>query len=273
MNVVRLSNHHDAALEELLLEDPVVNLFLLGVMSQTAIEAVPWYAVVEEERLRAVLFLTPDRLAVPWAPDRRLAEALAMHVRWRHAPCPMVGPREACDAIWGLWAVSTKPDRYYDQRLYIAEQPCEGPPVEGFRQARVEELGVIAANSAKMEREDVGRDPERDDPAGHRRTVESRIRRGAVYVIERRGQIVFQINLGMATPWGAQVGGTYVPDAWRGQGLAKDGMRALLRTLLPRYGRVTLHVNEANLPAVRVYEASGFVPSAAYRLIMLARSP
>jgi predicted GNAT family acetyltransferase len=44
-------------------------------------------------------------------------------------------------------------------------------------------------------------------------------------------------------------------------------MEELCRRLLRRHGVVTLHVNEANLPAVRVYENAGFERQASFRLI------
>ena len=79
---------------------------------------------------------------------------------------------------------------------------------------------------------------------------------------------MFQVNVGATHARGCQVGGTWVPRADRGRGLASAGVAATCRWLLARYPRVTLHVNEANGPAVRVYEKAGFRRDAAFRLII-----
>lgn len=121
-----------------------------------------------------------------------------------------------------------------------------------------------------MEVEDLGRSP-LSDPEAHEAAVRERIRNGKTWVIERDGRIVFQINVGTATALGCQVGGTWVPRDLRGAGLATAGMRELCRRLLKRHPYVSLHVNEANTPAVRVYENAGFVRSAPYRLITVRK--
>ena len=46
-------------------------------------------------------------------------------------------------------------------------------------------------------------------------------------------------------------------------------MAELGRRLLPRVKRITLHVNEQNIAAVRTYEASGYRRHAPYRLVTL----
>ncbi len=125
-----------------------------------------------------------------------------------------------------------------------------------------------------MEEEDLGRNPRRAYRELHDQSVRDRIRQGKTWVLERNGQIVFQINAGSSvTPIGCQVGGTYVPPEHRGNGYAVVGMRALCRRLLQHNNAVTLHVNEANLPAVRTYERAGFTRAAPFRLVMVAEGP
>lgn len=267
MAVQRLSHLHEAAVEELLQQDPVSNLFLLGFVDANSLSRGLWYGVTEGEHVRAVVLMLPGRLAVPFAPDPALAGQLGRMLRPRHPPCMVVGPRTACDALWDAWARDVTPDRFYDQRLYVCREPPPGGPVPGFRKATLTEWEVVARQAGIMEEEDLGRNPATEHPELHDQVVRDRIRNGKTWVIEREGEILFQINVGTALPIGCQVGGTYVPPKHRGKGLATEGMRELCRWLLPKHRLVTLHVNEGNTPAVRVYERSGFERSAPFRLI------
>ncbi len=271
MSVLRLDDAWEPALDELLLRAPATNLFLLGYADAIPLRRAWWYGVRHGDRLRAVCLVVPGRLIVPFAPlDPRDATALGNHLRRRHPPAMMVGPRAACDALWEAFAPDAPLDRHYDQRLYQCTQPGPRHPVPGFRKAALDDLDVIAEQARHMEHEDLGRWPDADDPDAWRRGMRRRIERGQTWVIERSGEIVFQIHVGTVTAWGAQVGGTWVPPEHRGRGLATEGMAGLSRALLPGHRMLTLHVNEANTPAVRVYEKAGYVADAPFRLLTVA---
>lgn len=267
MGVERLTERHEAATDALLGADPLQNLFLISFLDPSSLGKGLWYGMIDGDSVRAVAMVIPDRLCVPYAPDPHAAAAIGRKLRVEHAPSMMVGPRLACDALWDAWARHRiQPERFYDQRLYVCRAPPVGEPMPGFRRAVATEWEPIAENAAQMEIEDVGRNP-LGDPEAHEASVRERIQNGKTWVIERDGRIVFQINVGTATPLGCQVGGTWVPQDLRGTGLATAGMRELCRRLLTRHPFVSLHVNEANGPAVSVYEKSGFVRAAPYRLI------
>ena len=269
MSVLRLGREHEASTEQLLLQDVEANLFLLGFLDAHPIERMWWYGVVQGDRVQAVVMLLPGRLAVPWCPDPAHAALLGHMLRARHPPCMMVGPRQATDALWAVWAPEVALRRRYDQRLYACTTPPRGTRVAGFRPARPHELEQLAVNAGLMEEEDLGRNPMRVNPRQHRQVVADRIGARRTWVIVRDRAVVFQINVGTITHWGVQVGGTYVPPQFRGRGYAKAGMLALVRELLRVHPRITLHVNEANAAAVRVYESSGFKRSCAFRLLTL----
>jgi ribosomal protein S18 acetylase RimI-like enzyme len=269
VKVLRLSDTHGPALEELLLDDPLPNLFLLGQLDGSPLSRAHWYGVPDGDRLLGVALIVPGRLAVPWSPDVVVAQAIGRYLKWRHRPCMMVGPRADCDALWGQWAGDAKVDRWLDQRLYACTEPIPGEPLPGFRRARAQESEIIAHNADRMEQEDLGRRPREEDPEGFLRGVQRRIEQGSTWVLEREGQILFQIHVGTNTPWGTQVGGTYVPPEHRGKGLSTQCMAELGRRLLPAARCITLHVNEANTPAVRCYERSGYVRSVPYRLLTI----
>jgi GNAT superfamily N-acetyltransferase len=277
VDVQRLEDEDEDGLRALLLADPATNLFLLSYLDGFGLTEHLWLGIRQAGALRAAALCLDQRLTVPWAPSPEHARAVGRALRGLRAPTMMVGPRASVDALWGAWSNDTPVDRWYNQRLYTFERPggarhAPAPLPEGctFRLGREDEEELVTALSAAMEAEDLGRHPLQQEPQQFKETVRRRLRTGATWVIERQGEIVFQIHTGARTPWGIQVGGTYVPPQHRGEGLGAVGMRAVALELHAQFPRVTLHVNEANTPAVRTYEQAGFQPHSALRLLTLA---
>jgi len=262
-----LTREHEHALEELLDTDREVNLFLLGMLAQVPIERCHWYGLLDGDRVRATALLLPGRLCVPFAPDAEDASLLARHLARREAPCMTVGPREAVDRVWEEWGRARAPRRVFDQRLYVLREPPACGPDLRVRRARHEDWPVVARYAVLMQLEDLGTDPSAEDPRAHDRVVQDRIAAGRTWVVEDEGEIVYQINTGTSLPWGCQVGGTYVPVPHRRRGWGTLGTAEVCGRLMKVHPLVTLHVNEANTPAVRAYERVGFQRSAPFRLV------
>jgi GNAT superfamily N-acetyltransferase len=266
--VVRLAGSDEPAIEALLARDPIVNLFLIGFLAAHPAERTWWYGLGRP--LRALVLVLPGRLAVPFSPDPSDAALLGAHLAEQHTPCLLVGPRPAADALWGQWAGGAVAHRSHDQHLYSLHPDQLAPSHEpvGFRKATLAEREAVALGAAEMEIEDIGVDPRLPEPSHHVAVVTDRIWAGRTWVIERGAEIVFQVNVGTSHPVGCQIGGTWVPPHLRGQGLAQAGISATCRHLLAHHPCVTLHVNEANRAAVRVYERVGFVRRAPFRLLV-----
>jgi uncharacterized protein len=268
--------------EALLCRDVETNLFLLGVLQTAGPTGLPpgawWGADARPERLRtggdlaALVFVASSALAngrnlgVPVGdPEgcRVIGEALRPYGPIRL----VIGPRQASDAFWsGLGDPAAR--IRYEQRLYVCHEVSEGPELL-VRRAMLAEAPVLADMAGQMMLEDLGEDPRLYDPEGHLRLVTERIRVGRTFVGVDRGVIVFKVDVGTRFDRGCQVGGTFVPPPFRGQGLSVRGMRTICRMLLDELPVVTLHVNEANLPAVRCYEGVGFERATPYRLMSL----
>jgi len=265
--ITRIGTGSRPSLTALLATDPVQNLFLLGFVHATPLDRALWLGAYDGDLTGAALII-PDRLAVPFAPDAAHAEAIGGYLRGRYAPTMIVGPRAASDALWRGWTQGHQvPARCYDQRLYTCRAARQSAPDMAVRQAKKREWRTVSEYAARMQVEDLGQDPRAGDPALHDRVVKDRIRRGVTWVMTEGADVVFQVNVGTDFDGACQVGGTYVPPAFRGRGLASAGMASLANTLLATHHLVTLHVNEANTPAVRAYERAGFTRDAPYRLL------
>ncbi len=266
------------ALRGLLEEDVEQNLFLLDILSRGGIVSADeqglWLAAKDDAgALIAVLYAAitgkgrPASTAVPWGPPDACRMLGAWLAHWRGTRM-IVGPREACDAVWeGLGA--PPPLTRFNQRLYICDSPPTGDRLP-VSLAEESDLDALAEMHAQMLHEDLGIAIEDIEPTVHRGQVLWNIRIGRTWIHrDASGAIAFTIRVGTHGPLGAQVGGTFVPPALRGQGISTRCMRDLNARLLRDVPRVSLHVNEANLAAVRCYENAGYRRAAAFRLMVL----
>ncbi len=161
----------------------------------------------------------------------------------------------------------------YDQRLYVCSEASEGPslPVEP---ARTEDVADLVPMHARMLEEDLQVPRDQIDPLAQWAQLQRVVTGNRMWVVRAEDALwplQFCIDIGDPSSRGTQVGGTYVPDIYRGQGVATRAMRGICRHLLEgdqKLPYVTLHVHERNHAAVRCYENAGFRKAAAFRLMV-----
>ena len=278
MRATRLQPRHEAAVRDLLEQDPVANLFLLDRLDDTglprALTQHLWLGALPDDKdeLVSVVYASlpaptqPATTTVAWG-DPEGCELLGKWLAMRRGTRMIVGPRTASDHIWkglGRLPFLTR----FDQRLYVCTRPTDGDllPVQ---RATLADLEAVRRMHASMLEEDLGVSARDIDEHSHRAQVRKRIVLGKSWVVRAGAGLCFSIDVGSFGPRGSQVGGTFVPPEHRGQGVATRAMRALCLELLKDVPFVSLHVNEANLPAVRCYERAGFRRAAPFRLMVL----
>lgn len=261
----------------LLAEDAVTNLFLIDKIDRVGVRGAPgdrWLGVRDASgALQAIAYAHRDRprtaanTVVPCG-DASACRWLGPGVRADGGTRMLVGPRAACDALWtGMGGPS--PRRRHDQRLYVADAPPAGPVLPVGR-ARLEDLDALLEMQIGMLGEDLGITREEIDVDILRKRVKERVIGGKTLVARDSDGLCFTVYVGFRAKGGAQVGGTYVPEHRRGEGIATRAMRGVVQLLLADgLPRVTLHVNEANTPAVRCYVSAGFRSHSAFRLMVL----
>lgn len=266
------------ALEAFLAAEAAQNLFSLGVLEEhgpTGRAGGPAIQFVGHERggaISATAFVgAGGALVVPSGSDTEGAAALGAWLR-RHAVVRrLVGARDAVDALWAGYG-GRAARMFRAQRLYALTADDLGPHVlPELVRATERDLEEMSAAAAAMQREDLGEDPLAQDPDGFTRRVLWRIRAGRTYLMRDGRKLVFKADVGTLCRYGAQLEGVWTEPAARNRGLATLAIGQLCRMLLARLPRITLHVNEANAPAVRVYEKVGFVPAAPFRILLASR--
>jgi uncharacterized protein len=150
-----------------------------------------------------------------------------------------------------------------EQRLMVTDAATvSGDSCEGLRRAAMDDLERMTDFACGLHVEDqMGPPLSRTGRSAVQQRVASSIRRETSWVVEVDGDIAAKIDVSIESRRrGAQLAGVFVDQRWRGRGVARRGIADLSRRLL-RAGMpcVTLHVRADNIPAIRAYEAAGFV--------------
>ena len=177
----------------------------------------------------------------------------------------IVGERSTSDALAEAFHTDTIRIRY-DQHLYLCTEVRDIPHYP-IRYAKERDFDTILTYSARMMQEDLLYDPMTSYPERFIASVRSKILRNKCLIAEQDGEICYTIDIGTQFRLGCQLGGTYVPPKFRGQGISTKATAAVCHLMLSLCDCVTLHVNEKNTRAIRCYEGVGFHPVTPFRLL------
>lgn len=171
----------------------------------------------------------------------------------------------SADAVLGLWsrlASSWGPSRDVrpNQPLMAISSPAPVPADPGVRLVRPDEIDLLFPAAVAMYTEEVGVSPTADGgERSYRERVGELVRARRAYARVINGKVVFKAELAVVTKHTAQIQGVWTAPEWRGRGLARGGIAAIVRDALRRVApSVSLYVNDYNTPARAVYERCGF---------------
>lgn len=275
----------DAVLE-FLSRDIVKNVFMLswaqgyGIASQSQQELFHFAGVETDGLLQAVSLVVTRRLvlldALGQAPAKRLGEWYG--VRGTHFE-HIVSARENVTPFWAGYQNKSGHQARLDrlQQLYVLErdtwlhEPFRHEPTD-LRLAQIPDLDAVFLASARMHAEETLEDPLERNPRHFRRHVEHRIQSDRTWVFfNDRRRLMFKADVSAQSQYGAQISGVYTPPALRGQGIATRCIADMCEALFDRgFPRITLYVNEDNIPAIHVYERVGFKRYCAYETVFVA---
>jgi uncharacterized protein len=237
-----------------------VNQFLLEALDRGEHRSMTVYPVDEPV---GVCYVGSGGLVVP-AGLPNAAQPLAAAVRasgWR----VLVGDLTLGEAIVDEAAAGLFRRRPYarEQRLMAVDAATvANVRCPGLRRAVMDDLEPLTDFACGLHVEDqMGPPLSRSGRAAVQQRVATSIRRDTSWVIEFDGQVAAKIDVSIESRRrGAQLAGVFVDRRWRSRGLARRGIADLSNRLL-RAGMpcVTLHVRADNVPALRAYEAAGYV--------------
>jgi predicted GNAT family acetyltransferase len=159
--------------------------------------------------------------------------------------------------------------RWEQPHLVITDRPkVEPDPL--VKRTAMADVDILYPACVAMYTEEVGVSPEDDGGrALYHARVAQLVNRGWSYSRIEDGKVVFKAEVACATPFACQIQGVYVDPSRRGEGLATQGMAAVVDLALDQVApAISLYVNEHNLPARRAYHQVGFQRSGTFSTIM-----
>ncbi|RAL24726.1 hypothetical protein DL240_00515 [Lujinxingia litoralis] len=284
---VELRNRHRRALTSFLEQRPDADLFQLCWLESHGVEPhqrgqFRFLGFFDsEQQLDAVALDLSGRLVMVESSLEARNAAFGSYFRRQGTLFQHIVSRRPCArAFWQTYAANASDDGpqirarlIQDQQLYRLkpEDLSAGTQRSGLRRAQVQDLEAIFLASARMHREETLEDPLQRDPEGFRRHVRYRIENARTFAWFDERRLLFKADLSTRGSYGAQISGVYTDPLFRNQGIATRAMRDLCALLFAEgVPRITLYVNQSNLPACRVYQRVGFAYREPYQTIFIA---
>jgi hypothetical protein len=264
-----------AELRSFLAKDPIQNLYLLGVLEEHGISgrvgATPMrFLLLREAGQVVAAAFSGGSLLVPCVYEAPMAGALAKALKGQVPFKGSMGDRTSVDALF--WALNdgaavriSRP-----QRLFVATADALGPFVESqLRLAIPPELDKVLSLAANCVRDNMGRDPLAEGSTEFRARVEQRIASSRTYVLRTGGAIVFKVDVGVRSQYGAELEGVYTVAPHRKKGIATRCLGQLARSLLSALPRLTIRIDEGDVALSSACRKVGFHATRPQRLLLL----
>jgi hypothetical protein len=278
--IEQLGSKHADALRAFLAREPIQNLYLLGLLEEHGVfpkagrATFAFWGSHKGPELNAVLFVGgTGGLVVPCANAAVEVGALAEQLSGKVRLLCALGARSSVDGV--VRALCTTPPRQsYLQRIYSVSAddlgPFTNPPL---RLAREEDLSRVLPLAAGFLRESLKRDPLAEDAEGFKARVLGRIRGKRTYVLESNGRIVFKIDVGSRSQYGAELEGLYTLPEERRRGHAVLSLGQISRHLLSSLPRLTLRADERDTALAQLARKVGYLAGAQQRLVLADVAP
>ncbi|MFI6645570.1 GNAT family N-acetyltransferase [Streptomyces sp. NPDC050504] len=260
----------------LLESEPVANAFVTARVQAAGLD--PWrlggemWGWYEHGRLRSLCYSGANLVPICATPEA--VRAFAERARRTGRRCSsIVGPAEPTARLWRLLEPSWGPAREVrsNQPLMVTETESPDVAPDPFvRRIRKDEMEVLMPACVAMFTEEVGISPLAGDGGLlYQARVAELIGAGRSFARIEDGRVVFKAEIGAATKRACQIQGVWVAPEFRGRGISKGGMAAVLRYALADVAPVvSLYVNDFNTAARATYRSVGFREVGAFMSVL-----
>ncbi|MGA9522596.1 MAG: GNAT family N-acetyltransferase [Myxococcaceae bacterium] len=275
--VEELGPNDAEALRALLTRDTPHNLYLLGIFEEFGIVPRPgrlpftFFGRFNEQReLTAAAFVGGDGgMVVPASNGNGELTALAEGMVGKVHLRACMGEPGAVETLVRYLGVG-RPKVALSQRVFHVSAddlgPFTNPTLRPAVEADFTRLLPLAACCVK---ETLGRDPLVEDFEAYKARVMQRIRGRRTYVLELDGRLIFKIDIGSRSRYGAELEALYTLPDERQRGHATLSLGQIARHLLSSLPTLTLRVDENNPSLQGVARKVGFIAGRTQKLAVM----
>jgi predicted GNAT family acetyltransferase len=272
--VETLGPNHLEGLKQLLAKDPTHNLYLLGLLEEFGIVCDPHRApfafygrLASDGEMTAALFVGgTGGLVVPSASPLSAIVDIARTISQSVQLKSCLGEKPLVDALIQHLSGQVRFSKH--QRLYSVSADDLGPFTNPLlRAAMPTDVPRLIPLAAACVKDATQRDPLEDDAEGFIVRVRQRVESGRTYVLEEAGELIFKLDVGSRSQFGAELEGIFTLPRARGKGHATLCLGQISRFLLSSLPRLTIRIDEDNASFASIARKVGYVGERTQRLV------
>ncbi len=270
-----LGPSHVSALRTLLARDTTHNMYLLGLMEEFGVVSnntrapFTFFGRFFDGELTASLFVGGGGgLLVPSASSPLHVGDIAKKLHGLVQPRAIVGEQSVVDGLLRHFSVTPRFAKL--QRLFSVSPNDLGPFTNPLlRLATDGDLPRLVPMASACMKELLQRDPLTEDPTGFELRVRQRVKSGRTYVLEEKGELVFKLDVGTRSQFGAELEGLYTAPGHRNKGHATLCLGQISRFLMSSLPRLTVRVDDDTPHFANIARKVGYLQGRQQKLIWL----
>lgn len=268
-----LGPSHVAALRALLSRDTTHNMYLLGLMEEFGVVSGPkrapftFFGRFFDNELTAALFVGGNGgLLVPSASSPIHIGDIAKKLHGLVDLKSALGEQSVVDAL--VRHFSATPSFSKLQKIFSVSPNDLGPFTNpALRLATVNDVPQLVPMAAACVKELVRREPLVEDAIGFELRVRQRVHSKRTYVLEEKGQLIFKLDVGSRSQFGAELEGLYTAPEFRNRGHATLCLGQISRFLMSSLPRLTVRVDEETPHFANIARKVGYLQGRSQRLV------
>lgn len=270
--VEALGPAHVAPLRALLSRDVAHNMYLLGLMEEFGVVSgshrnFTFWGRFSDGELTAACFVGGNGgLVVPSASSALHVGDIARRLAGEVKLASTLGEQAAVDAL--VKHLQVTPAYVRSQKLFSVSPNDLGPFTNPLLRVATEgDVPQLVPMAAACVKELMHRDPHAEDPVGFELRVRQRVRAQRTYVLEEKGRLVFKLDVGSRSQFGAELENLYTVPEERGRGHASLCLGQISRFLMSSLPRLTVRIDETNTRFAEIARKVGYLQGRAQKLL------
>jgi ribosomal protein S18 acetylase RimI-like enzyme len=255
--ITPLSKGNEANILSVLSNPSLTNVIMSGFIRDNGLDSPRnrgfFYACQNEGKLTGIALIGHTMLFEAF--EESAIQAFAALTRKNASPHLLMGEHNAVRQFWDNYALIGESPRLIHPILFLQ------------RLATPNDLEQLVNAQAAMAFETSAVDPLAKDPTGFRDRYLRRIEKNRVWVVIKKGRLIFKTDVTAESADVAYLEGVYVSPEERGKGIGRSCLEAIGRILLHRKKAIYLFVEEENARLQSFYFNLGFTVGGHYDLL------